>query len=125
MTQDELNKVLEQHKLWLEDGDKGARANLCGADLRYADLRYANLRYANLRYANLRYADLRGADLDFSCFPIWCGGTRFKADDKFVAQMLAHLCSLEVSDKAREELSKVLEFAKTSHRAKECGLIKE
>ena len=84
MTQEELNKVLKNHKHWLnEDCDGweemkadlcgadlcGANlcgadlryANLCGADLRYADLRYANLCGANLHNANLRYADLCGA----------------------------------------------------------------
>ena len=68
-------------------------------------------------------ADLKGVNLDFSCFPLWCGGTRFRADDRIVAQVLAHLCSLDVSPKARAELDKVLDFAKTSHRAKECGLL--
>ena len=81
MTQEELNKILENHKHWLEKDCKGwnsmranlSDANLRGADLsganlrvanlRGADLSGANLRYANLRYANLRGADLRGADL--------------------------------------------------------------
>ena len=81
MTQEELNKVLENHNHWLNEDCDGweemkadfrnadfRNADLRGADLRYtdlcgADLRYANLRDADLRYANLRDADLRDTDL--------------------------------------------------------------
>ena len=76
-----LEKILEDHKHWLDrdiDGWENMYADLSGTDLRYADLSDANLsdanlssadlsdailNYANLRYANLRYADLNGADL--------------------------------------------------------------
>ena len=71
MKQEELNKIVENHKHWLNedvDGWEGMKANLGGADLRGAylggaDLRGAYLRGANLREANLREANLRGADL--------------------------------------------------------------
>ena len=63
MTQEKLNEVLEQHKLWLNDSSQGNKANLRYANLSGANLRYANLRYANLSGADLRYANLRGADL--------------------------------------------------------------
>ena len=67
MKNDELNKILEQHKKWLNTRftfhPEGTRADLRGADLRGADLYEANLYGANLRGANLRGADLRGADL--------------------------------------------------------------
>ena len=76
MTQEELNKVLENHKHWLNGDCDGweemkaelrdadlCGANLCCANLRNANLRYANLRDADLRDADLRYADLRYADL--------------------------------------------------------------
>ena len=89
MTQEELNKVLENHKHWLnEDCDRWeemkadlryadlSNANLCGANLCDADLSNANLRGANLRganlcdanlyCANLRDADLRDADLSYA-----------------------------------------------------------
>ena len=66
-TKEELNRILEDHKLWLKDeGGKRADlsyANLRGAYLRGADLRGANLIGAYLMGANLSYADLRGADL--------------------------------------------------------------
>ena len=46
MTQEELNKILENHKKWLNLEDGGIRANLRGADLRYADFSGANLENA-------------------------------------------------------------------------------
>ncbi len=71
MNQQDLDKILEQHKLWLQDPTKGKRANLSCANLSCANLDYANLRSAdlcgaNLSYANLRSADLRGADLSYA-----------------------------------------------------------
>ena len=66
MTQEELNKILENHKHWLNEDCEGwesMRADLRGADLYDADLRGANLRGADLCGANLYDADLRGANL--------------------------------------------------------------
>ena len=62
MEQSELNKILEQHKFWI-DGRGGKCANLHGADLTGANLRGADLYRANLRGADLYRADLTGADL--------------------------------------------------------------
>ena len=80
MTQEELNKILKKHKLWLYSfGFLGKRADLSDADLRFdnlrgvvlrnanledAYLRFADLRDANLRFADLKYADLEGANLE-------------------------------------------------------------
>jgi hypothetical protein len=76
MTQDELNKILADHQLWLEDPTQGNCANLSDANLRGADLSYtnlykadltnANLYKANLRHANLYKANLHKADLSFA-----------------------------------------------------------
>ena len=79
ITQEELNKILEEHQLWLDsDGIDGHQANLSHMDLKHIDLSYANLEYAdlsfsdlrhinlsnaNLRYTDLKYVDLRGASL--------------------------------------------------------------
>ena len=76
LTQEEINKVLENHKHWLtEDCDKWENmqadfsycdlrnANLCSADLCSANLYNANLYNADLHNADLRNADLRNADL--------------------------------------------------------------
>ena len=60
MTQQELDKIVEQHKHWWNEdceGWEGMKANLCGADLRGVDLRGVDLRGANLRGANLCDAD--------------------------------------------------------------------
>ena len=60
MEQTELNKILKQHKLWI-DGKGGKRANLEGANLKDANLYGANLYGADLRDANLEGAHLRDA----------------------------------------------------------------
>ena len=57
MKQDELQKVLKNHILWL-NGKGGEKA-----DLSYTKLSGANLRGANLSGANLSYADLSDAYL--------------------------------------------------------------
>ena len=62
LTKEQLNKVLEKHKKWLNDEPGGERADLRGANLRGANLWGANLRGADLRGANLRGANLQGAD---------------------------------------------------------------
>ena len=67
MDETTLNKILEDHKAWLEDMG-GEQADLHGVDLRGvclcgAELRKADLRGADLRNADLRNADLRDADL--------------------------------------------------------------
>jgi uncharacterized protein YjbI with pentapeptide repeats len=60
----DIKKILDDHKLWRETGgEKGARANLFGANLECADLEGADLAGANLEGANLYGADLRGANL--------------------------------------------------------------
>ena len=69
MKQREVNKILEQHKLWLEsEGKEGKRGDLSGASLKNLNFRGANLRYFKFRYADLEGdyfngADLEGADL--------------------------------------------------------------
>ena len=66
MTQEELDKIVEQHKHWLNEdceGWEGMKADLRGADLIGADLSGADLSGADLRGANLSGADLIGADL--------------------------------------------------------------
>lgn len=151
MTQIELNKILEEHKKWLEtDGKEGKRANLRSADLSFADLRGADLSFADLRSADLRGADLRGADLrnadlrganlsyanlsdanlDYSAFPLWCGGLDVHIDDRQATQLLYHLVrNVLYSKNTSEELKKLLESTELIeqvnkfHRVEECGKI--
>ena len=141
MTSEEIKKVLDSHQKWINGEDGGKRADLRGADLRGADLCGANLRLADLREADLcgadlskadlcgadlskadlREADLSGADFDFSCFPLWCGGSRFKCDTKLVYQILAHICTLDfLDDEGIKEL--IMPFAQKSHRAQDLGI---
>ena len=68
MDKDEIQTILDKHKLWLENKPGGVRANFGHTYLRRADLKYADLRYANFRYANLRYVDFGHADLRYVDF---------------------------------------------------------
>ena len=66
MTQEELNKIIEQHQHWLKEDCEGwqdMRADLTEANLTRANLTRANLMGANLYGANLYGADLTGANL--------------------------------------------------------------
>jgi uncharacterized protein YjbI with pentapeptide repeats len=115
MREDKLKSILEQHRLWIV-GNGGKRADLQRADLQRADL----------RGANLRGADLRGANLDYSCLPLWCGSKGMIVDRRIAAQIAAHFCAL-VCDDADYQAARtaILEFAKTSHRAMDLGLLEE
>ena len=62
ISQEELNKILESHELWLR-GEGGIQADLSNVDLSYSNLRCADLKDANLSNADLRGANLRCADL--------------------------------------------------------------
>ena len=66
MTQEELDKIVEQHKHWIKqdcEGWEGMMADLSEANLRKADLHGADLRKADLHGAYLYGADLRKANL--------------------------------------------------------------
>ena len=165
MTKEELDKVLELHKKWL-DGDKAGKraklhsadlhqanlrdadlrdadlrdADLCGAKLNSADLRGAklngadlldaDLRGANLRGAVLLDADLLGANIDYSAFPLWCGGLDVNIDNRIAIQLLYHLVrNVLYSKNTSEELKNLLSqkeivtVANQFHRVDECGRI--
>ena len=131
MTGKEIKKVLDSHQKWINEEDGGERAYLHLADLRGADLSGADLRgavlsgadlcRADLRGAVLHLADLSGAYLDFSCFPLWCGGSKFKCDTKLIYQLLAHICTLDFpDDEGIKDL--IMPFAVQSHRAQDLGI---
>ena len=102
MNEQELKTVLELHKKWLEGKEEGKRANL--------------------RKSNLLWADLREADLDYSVWPLWCGGLHVKTDKHIMAQLAYHFCAQDCDNpeyiKARNA---ILWFANQFHRADECG----
>ena len=101
-------------------------ADLQGANLKGADLRDANLKGANLKGADLRDANLQGANLDYSFLPLWCGSKGTIVDRRIAAQMAAHFCALVCDDEDYQAArTAILEFAKTSHRAMDLGLLGE
>jgi len=68
ITQEKLDDIIAQHKIWLEGNGEGKRADLRWADLSGADLRGVDFSYATLFGANLCGADLQGADLSDADF---------------------------------------------------------
>ena len=118
MEQAKLDKILENHKLWLKTkGEQGEKANLS---------------YADLRYADLRYADLSSANLDYSAFPLWCGGLDVHIDDKQATQLLYHLIrNVKYSKNTSKALKKICSIkslvnqANKFHRVEECGEIND
>jgi hypothetical protein len=99
-------------------------ANLYRADLYRADLRGANLAKANIRGAKLYGANLIGANIDYSAWPLWCGSKGVKVDARIAAQLAAHFCALDCDDPGYlAARAAILDFAKTSHRAEELGLL--
>ena len=54
------------------------------------NLQDADLQGANLQRADLQGANLQGANLDFSCWPLWCGSSNIKIDERLAKQLLAH-----------------------------------
>ena len=66
MTQEELDKIVEQHQHWIKEDCEGwedMKADLSGAYLEGANLEGAYLEGANLEGANLYGANLYGANL--------------------------------------------------------------
>ena len=105
-------------------------ADLSSADLRSADLRSADLRSADLSSANLSSANLSSADLDYSAFPLWCGGLDVHIDDKQATQLLYHLIrNVQYSKNTSKSMKKICKIkslvkqANKFHRVSECGEI--
>jgi hypothetical protein len=94
MNATELQKILDEHKLWVTSmRESGSRANLCDANLCDADLRGADLRGANLYGADLRGADLRGANL---CDANLCDANLCDADLYGANLCDANLCDADL-----------------------------
>ena len=78
-TDEELNKIIENHQHWLNEDCEGwetmradlsgsnlSGSNLSGSNLRGSDLSGSNLRGSDLSGSNLRDSNLRGSDLNGS-----------------------------------------------------------
>lgn len=90
------------------------------------DLSNLDFRGANLRGADLRGANLRGANIDYTCWPLFCGGLHVKINKRIACQLAYHFCNQDCNDPeyivARNA---ILSFANQFHRVNECGLLKE
>ena len=128
VSQEELAKILEKHKKWLDDDPDGERADLSDADLSDADLSDANLSRADLSLADLSVADLSWAEIDYSSLPLWCGSLSAQFDDRQIKQIAYHLVkaglnSKNTSEETKRQLRKIVDLANGFHRASECGKI--
>lgn len=102
-------KNIDEHLKWLER---------CGG------------KQADLQRVDLEGAQLQGADIDYSCWPLWCGGLDVHLDNEQLKQIAYHLVrnglfSNKASDETKEELRKILDFANESHLVGMCGVIKD
>jgi hypothetical protein len=79
MNRQELDKILELHKKWLNNKPEGIRANLSGANLSGA-----NLSGANLFRADLSGANLSGVDLDFPIYQFYLGQYHIHTLGKYI-----------------------------------------
>lgn len=71
---------------------------------------------------DLSGADLSDANLDFSCWPLWCGGLHVKTDKRLACQLAYHLCSMQCEDEEYIKMrNSILCFANQFHRVDECG----
>lgn len=67
ISKEELKKILNEHKLWLEsNGKKGKQADLSHVNLSHVDLSHADLSYIDLSNANLSNMDLTNANLFYA-----------------------------------------------------------
>lgn len=63
---EEFERILEDHKKWLEDNNTGKRADLSNLDLSNMDLSGINLSYAYMQGVNLMGTKLIGADFSYA-----------------------------------------------------------
>lgn len=111
MNSEQLNKILEEHKKWVDSNGKDGV-------------------WADLLRANLRGADLQGADIDFASWPLWCGSLDIHIDDVQAIQLLYHVVravkySKHTSDNVKSVLlsNDIINLANKFHRVEECGMI--
>lgn len=66
LSKEELDLIIEKHKMWLNNESDGECADLSWTDLSDYDLVECDLRYANMRGCSLRNAKLIGAHLQYA-----------------------------------------------------------
>ena len=128
MTQEELDKIIEQHQHWLKKDCEGwedmradlSEANLSWANLSDANLSWANLRGANLRGANLSEANLSGADLTGADLSVaYLTGADLSVANLSGANL--RMADLSVADEFR--LGKVLDKPLTGYKKTKEGVV--
>ena len=133
MTQEELDKIVEQHQHWIKEDCEGwedmkvnlsgvnlsgvnlSGANLSGADLSGADLSGANLSGADLSEANLSVADLSEANLS--------GADLSGADLSGADLSEANLSEANLSEADQFRLGKVLDEPLTGYKKTKEGVV--
>ena len=133
MTQEELDKIVEQHQHWLKEDCEGwecMKTNLYGADLHGADLSDADLRGSDLHGANLRDADLHGSDLRSANFrDADLSWTNLRDADLRSANLRganlsdANLSSSKLSEADKFRLGKVLDEPLTGYKKTQEGVV--
>ena len=66
ITQEELNKILDLHKKWINNEDGGKCADLSNVDLKGVNLSNVDLKGVNLSGADLKGVNLSSADLSYA-----------------------------------------------------------
>ena len=123
MTQEELDKIVEQHQHWIHedvDGWEDMRAKLRLADLSGANLRWANLSEADLSGANLRGANLSGADLSGANLH---GANLSGANLSGADLSEANLSEANLSEANKFRLGKVLDEPLTGYKKTSEGMV--
>ena len=128
MTQEELDKIIEQHQHWIHedvDGWKEMKADLSGADLHGVNLHGVNLREADLSGADLSGADLSGADL----YKAYLSGVNLRGADLSGADLReanlsgANLYKAYLSGVDKFRLGKVLDEPITGYKKTKEGVV--
>ncbi len=133
MTQEELDKIIEQHQHWLKEDCEGwedmradlswadlSGANLSGADLSGADLSGAHLIGANLSEADLSGANLSGADLSgANLYRAYLIGANLSEANLY----RAYLIGANLSEANQFRLGKVLDEPLTGYKKTQEGVV--
>ena len=123
MTQEELDKIVEQHQHWLNEDCEGWKdmwADLSGANLRGADLSGANLSEANLSGANLSGANLSEANLSRANLRVAdLSGANLRGADLSEA----NLSGADLSGADQFRLGKVLDEPLTGYKKTKEGVV--
>ena len=98
MTEEKLNKILENHKHWLNadcEGWEDMKVNLNSVILQGVDLSRVDLHFADLSYADLSYADLTDVDLSYANLH---GANLYKANLRGARLIDTHLSKTNLRD---------------------------